>query len=1188
MQELFHLFDANSDGVVDLFEFVEASTATARASGGQPDGQGAMQLFMEMNPAGAGGVGGGIMFEEFAEWQVRACAASGMSENDMTNACHAYAAEISTARAALDNAGAAPEGAPTSTTEAATATASAASETLAMAAGRAAAAVRQQRHARLGGGGTGGGGHSTLRQGFVETKEEVALDMDEFDKGFEEGSSSDDGEDEIVTELMFEGADAELQRLGFEMRSNLKECLSRPASQDEKQRLSFLPTSPRQMRRFSKMPTQAFKEPRPRQEGVDRQEMRARNDKLKADKSEFWRRRQRVRTGKLTVHGTVRSKAHKIKHADVDLMVSGKQVATTRSNKRGMFEHSVSATLGRMLSLIARHPGFAPTSRPLGGEGLRQVHVELLPLSVTGRFEAEPGSSERVSFEDSASSTIFSVPIGALVKDGVAFEGEADFEAAVVNTTSRESITAMPPLVGRTVSGAKVPLQTLGAVFTGLKDALDGKDLTLRSGSCIDVAMPSSAPLSREAPSIWYFSEARGEWEQTMQPLRVNGSEMLALDPDAEASLARSKDSAQQEEVQLGKELDAAAASLQDGRQALDAQRREERETKICTCGFGGKTKIMPLVNQVHRLPMSDPPKRIFAATASDGHGGVCLTFPYLTVTQIEASAKLASSYREVILSHHLAAAKEIFEERDRCEGEKPWSRMKWRQAIKKAAPHLQQIVAWLLDGAHAVNIESGETVYDIDPAVFQLRVLERMVNLWAQPQIGNSRAITLHELREALLMRSGDIIAAFLDIGQAQIRRDEVARVRELLKNYDPMATARYRDVEKALQAAEGDVDAAAKALSENPAVRLQASKLHVRERLQKSMPMAHPSSRLVEQAIAQATAERQALEAEAEAARLESARAAEKLAAAVAARDAAEKAENEASARGDFRAAEAAARDLRMTTRAAAQAEDAATNAAATAAKAAAEAAEAGVPENAFSTAANTLKDNMEEQNVQQVYKSWRQILQAASDQNMFNFEIADLGWTNVDAPEVNPPRQEAPLRPLPPDATQEFFPPPPEVVCPIRVSSMVLGAFDANVCAASAMACSLEHCGIDYADEVQPDGTFSLVTLAETGFELRTTKLDGTSSLSFGPFEAKGPYQVTHVGLLEPTRPEDEGRFVESELRDLCLVPSTVEIVLPRLEFPPHGPIVNEDAESRPIREERCTCFEGYDEEEDYDEF
>lgn len=1192
LQDLFVVFDVDGNGTMDLFEFVETTSTLARARGLEPDSQEAMQMFVEMN-AGGGGLAGGLSFEDFADWQVKHWLASGHNQNDMASACRMYAAEISSARAALENATISPDGATTDVAEAA-AVAASASESLALAAGRAAAAIRQQRHARQGGGGTGGGGHCTLGQGFVESSKDVTLDMDEFDKGFDEQSSSDDQQEEI-TELVLEGVDLEILTLAKTMRSNVRKCLRRV---QEEVNLLVSPRRSPSKRSISKQRViHGIMLP---------EEVRERNADLKSQQSEFWRQRQHARTGKLTVQGVVRHRATRMRKASVHLRGLGHQLKIVEAGKQGTFEHSMSASLGRTLTLMARKSGFAHGSRSCSGEGVRQVYMELLPLSVTGRFKAEPGSVDIASFEDSASSTIFRLPTGDLVKDNVPFEGEAEFEAAVVDMSSREGIIAMPPLIGRTVSGARVPLQSMGAVFTGLKDVADGKDLSLKSGSFIDVALPSRAALSRVPPSVWNFHEARGEWEQSMQPLMVNGCELLPLDPQAEVREARSKDSVMQEPLQLGKELDAAATVVQEGRQALDAQRREESERKICTCGFGGKSKIIPLIQEVYGLKKSDPPKRVFAATVPDGHGGVCLEFPYLTVTQIEASAKLASSHRQVVLSHHLISARDLFDSVDNAERGKPQSKLKWRQVVKKAAPHLQHVVAWLLDGAHAVNVESGEPVHDIDPAVYQLRVLEQLVNMWVQPRLRNSTASTTHELREALSARSGDIVGALLDVGQAQIRRDEVALVRQLLKNYDPVATARYRDVESALQAASGDADAAAKALSEDPAVRLRAKKFYVRERLQSVMPAVYPSSRLVEQAIDQAEEERRELEAKADLAKAESANVAEKLTMATAAREAAEKAVSEASARGDFRATEAAERDLRMTTRAEAQAKDNAAEVAALADEAVDAASEAAIPANAFGMASTALALIIEEQEVQQVQKSWTQIMQAAGDQNMFNFEITNIGWTNVNAPEQNVETEkvsEASPRPAPPVATQEFFPPPPAVVCPLRESSLVLGAFDDSICATTAMACSINHSAITYTEEVQPDGTFSLVTLANSSFDLRTVKPDGSTSLSFGPFRAKGPNEVTYVGLLEPPR-SDEIKWEPSDLKSYSLVPSTVEIVLPRLEFPAHAAVARHDPEeeeksverddtetdsppTQKVREERCTCFEGYAEEElDFD--
>merc|ERR1712176_565922 len=61
----------------------------------------------------------------------------------------------------------------------------------------------------------------------------------------------------------------------------------------------------------------------------------------------------------------------------------------------------------------------------------------------------------------------------------------------------------------------------------------------------------------------------------------------------------------------------------------------------------------------------------------------------------------------------------------------------------------------------------------------------------------------------------------------------------------------AKFRDVERALDAADGDIDKAVEALRQDPAINKQVHKLNVREQLFKKMPLAHPTSKQIEHAI-------------------------------------------------------------------------------------------------------------------------------------------------------------------------------------------------------------------------------------------------------------------------------------------------------------------------------------------------
>mmetsp|Transcript_77702 Transcript_77702/g.166589 ORF Transcript_77702/g.166589 Transcript_77702/m.166589 type:complete len:1110 (+) Transcript_77702:800-4129(+) len=1036
--------------------------------------------------------------------------------------------------------------------------------------GAASGAVRQQRNTYQG---PSGGGHATSKKGFVEAVEHIAASFDHFNSLFEEKESS---EEELLKKERKKskkkpkaptGINADIARMAKELRTMRKQ-------------LQVAPTV------------------------AEAEALRRRAQELNARLRELWRRRQQQRHGKLVLEGTVYSKGRHVTGASVELAVTGVgsgHLGAASTDNEGGFHFKTTTVLGRTLSLTVKKEGFADGSKRTGGDGEKHVRIELLPLSVRGRLQAEPGHAELAQFEDVASGARFAVPVGDLLKGGEPFHGEVDFSAAVVDVASKDGVAAMPPLTGRTLSGALVPMQSLGAVFVDLKDAWDGEDLVLRPGSHgIDVELPSSAPLPRKAPSLWHYDKREGEWEQLQAALMVNGSELPAIDPDEEARETLKHSAAVPEEVTLRRDLAKASHAIQNARAALDSYREDQGDPKICTCGYQGKLEVMPLVRANYGLPLADPPKRVFAETEANPHGGRQLAFPYLTIQEKEGSARRASEHAEVILSHHLVAAKQILELGDQEEqndkeqdGKKPpprhGSTRWWRKSARSALPHLRVIAAWLLDGAKAANAETGEPVYDVDPTIFQLKVLERLANLWATPSGCTASPITLHELREALAARNGDVAVAFFDVAEAQSKRNEVAQVRQGLKCQDDMATAKYRDVERALKACAYDVAAAVEMLMKDSGVRSQADKLRVRTDLHDIMPMAHPTSRQVEEAMA--VAEEAAAEAEAEAISLqEQAEAAVQTAKeCTERRRAAEKILKVTEAGGSPWEKDAARKALEE-----AKIEETATKEAVEVAKAAAEQAvvearEAADPLRIVALAAKQLSEEPAvKERAEEVYRTWTDTLVEANETNNLEFQIKDTGWNNIDAPEEPPsPPPEPECRAAAPEVLEEddeFYPPVPVPICPVRVSSMVLGAFDDGVFAKTATAVGLEHRGVDYSEEVQPDGTFSLLAMASSPFELRTQKSDGTDSFNFGPFHANYGNKVTHLGLLEPPRPDAP----EIGWNDLIL--PSVEVALPRLEFPPHGgedegayaeggEMEECEMEAEPCRwGERCTCFDG----------
>merc|ERR1711972_975509 len=117
------------------------------------------------------------------------------------------------------------------------------------------------------------------------------------------------------------------------------------------------------------------------------------------------------------------------------------------------------------------------------------------------------------------------------------------------------------------------------------------------------------------------------------------------------------------------------------------------------------------------------------------------------------------------------------------------------------------------------------------------------------------------------------------------------------------------------------------------------------------------------------------------------------------------------------------------------------------------------------------------------------------------------------------------------------------------------MVLGVLDDSASLVRASAVGRQGCGLDAAEDVQPDGTFCLVSTSASPFELRTQCADGTAASRFGPFLAETPGQITHLGLLDASRAEGDRSNVDELI-------AGVRVVLPALEFPPQTG-------------ERCTC-------------
>jgi len=779
---------------------------------------------------------------------------------------------------------------------------------------------------------------------------------------------------------------------------------------------------------------------------------RALTEKLR----KLWQQLRKERAGKLVLKGTVNSKGRSITGAAVELSSTSEVAASTASDGGGAFEISVKAQLGRGMSLKATREGFAEGIKRVGGQGVRSVRFELLPLTVRGQFKAAPGKQDVEVFRDTLSGARFEVPVGEIFKDGRPWGGPTEFSAAVVDVSSSAGLESMPPLTGRSMAGAVTPMQSVGCVFVALKDPSDGGSLTLMPrGTGIEATLPSKAPLPTQQPSVWRYLEEAGEWEQTLQTLAVNGSELSPPSPDEEASApVEALDEA------LTAQQESAEKELQAGREQLDKQRSAAQQEKICTCGYESKMALLSLIRAVPGLELTDPPKRVFAATEAAPSGQLNLSFPYTSEADRAASVQKAADHPEVALSHHLLKACEVLG--------RPWgagsqlqNSLFYLKEAREALPSLRFIAEWLAGQASARDRESGKPAdQDVDPALFPLKVLDKLAGFWAQGREDYSVGTpgpTLEEMRIALEDCCGDVAEALLLLARDQARRSEVAGVRGRLREEDAGFTARFHQVDRALDDAGRNVQEAAAALLQDQEVTSRLAKLRVREQLFKAMPMAHPSSRQVESAIREADGD-------------------------------AEK-------------------------------------------------------------AASLLQESPAvQEGAKEVYKTWRETLETVAEggaNNTFTFQILDTGWNNLDAPAKLPPDDEEPPRKARPSL--EFFPPAPKPLCPAGDSSIALGTFDDDVFASRASALDLTYRGVDFSEDVQPDGTFSLCVLGSSRFEVKTTKSDGTSSYSFGPFLAARRREVTHLGLL--SRPRDNGASWEQ-------VSVGLDIVLPALEFPPHG--------------------------------
>jgi len=220
---------------------------------------------------------------------------------------------------------------------------------------------------------------------------------------------------------------------------------------------------------------------------------------------------------------------------------------------------------------------------------------------------------------------------------------------------------------------------------------------------------------------------------------------------------------------------------------------------------------LVPLCQKIPELALSDPPKRIFAATEKSTTGETDFAFPYISEEDIVTSAKKAAAHPEVILSHHLHKACKVLG-RPCGPGGVRHKSVFYEVEAREAIPSLKHIVEWLLEKAVATD-EDGETVGDVDPGIFQLKVLEQLAGLWGQGTYDYTVGVsgpTLEEMRIALEDSCGDVVEAFLRVARDQARRREVKEVRDRLSQEDELMVVRYNLLNDTLDSVKGDVEEA------------------------------------------------------------------------------------------------------------------------------------------------------------------------------------------------------------------------------------------------------------------------------------------------------------------------------------------------------------------------------------------
>lgn len=1252
LETLFQTYDMDGSGSIDLDEFVAMQAEVVTEDGRRADTGELVAQYLEARAPGEVGLqGGGLDFPSFADWQLRR-RYSKATQEEVAEDCYRLGERLSakrpqsgqTARSAA--ASRLSTRMPLSSRASTRASARNWPPEVAIAMEREAAEQRTQfaapkRRFR------NGGGMASARKGFVSQPKEVAKEIRAFEKLQRTAESSSD--DEVYIKKQQEIAsriEKETQEESWIAGKNTRSAqLSRQLFDNlQKRRQALIPSEVEACRikeeeirgqlnelvgelsakykRLMMLRGRATARAAPEPLGTPAKLVGVEHVEVKLKELSPW---------PTAVHESGTSQSCSTASAGVK---------STRSAKDGMFKASIEVAPeagGKPLSLSLHHRLAADLFRRLGGQGLRRPGMELLPLSRIGQVEAVPGSACVAVLEDEKSGARFSLPIGKVLQDGKPFSGqvrllvavvlpeygtlgrpvlrlkqretEQDLLRAAASSTAAAAAGAVPECTGRTLGGQQVLVSVAAAVFMRLTDAA-GTELALSQDAGVVVELWCHSlgmrRLSRP-PSLWRFDASTGEWMQTIQPLSAKQRELpLPKLPQEEAAQALECSATQAKRPPLDEgrralEQRAVVTKLRAGQEALRLQLKDQSEesgfmTDLCICGFHAREATVRQLRQERGLQARclRPPKRVFAGVEPDDEGGLRCSFLYNTISDREQGAARAAANPEVMVTHHLNAARELLEPSheiatDLGLGEAAiFTQQHYEVAARRVVPHLQQVAEYLVAGARAENTSTGEELKDVSDFVIRLHALESLVSRWIRPRCSGSPPNTMQELWEILTARGNDIAASLVVAGIYQARRDQEAQTRKALRRRGPLFWATYQEVALALDGAQSKphrsqsmAEVAGAQLARDASIneRAQASQLRkmVRSKMQTHGP--RPTTAQVTAELRGAAEHKRQLEVELQQRKTSFKAAQREVEQATSEHLAAEKATSQARQRADpteelsqGKAAKAAAARLEtakvVVDRLAAELR---TLAQAFLAETKDGPARRLLEEIQVSSAPES--DNSEE--------AWEQVLSqlpvprhehGMPDILNFSFQAHSGEWNAVALAEVPQPPASGSSEALPSQEPAvndgddeadvlEYFGPEKRPALPVlKVSSVVAGAFRDGVAGhvATEVAChSLGSCSVSRS-EVLADGKFCLLTAPGVVFELWVT-LSAMSSepLRFGPFLAKSSDEVTYVGVLEPRLATKAGHWRRTV--EAC----SAIIRLPRLEDP------------TAVDAERCTC-------------